>query len=597
MGSQRATQTWTYAWYSLMAAQALRHLRVGCSFVPQTEPGNWFTIVDDPRRTTVVAFELAMGLERERTQYNLAGVEIVRKHRTIHVGQHSGFSDVFVPVARGKTLYGVLVSGPILTREPTAPWLKSLWQELSGATTDPDDEAFLRFARSTLDSHVFEGEALDVVIGQVQDIANAMSGGARIRHRVLDGSDQWLASRRRAPEASMWTMASEMVDREANAAWMASYRATDRALEGLPRLPNHVIAVAAHGSDEDDLEPVDLLIRTHRLQRACAAFANEFPNTVAGRIGSQAAFFLTYIDPAPQARSRLIAFAERLRRMARRRLGTDVYFGFSAAARLGGELPRRYDESFWAVLLGLHNAQRHTFYGERGARHSAESPGLYRSARVLYEHFAVGRPRETDLCAEQVVKEVLWLSSGSLEVVRSHLLQILWELLTLTERRAAIDKRTVSDLLANVTSRLRESRTTQALAGLFVELTRELAETVARPGAADRRSKLERARRLVEQSDRAARLDLATVAAKIGMSRSNFTRSFRATYRTSFGEFVVRTRVERSKRLLRSTTLGMSQISAEAGWSSPSYFFQAFKRTTGTTPGQYQRRARGGVRS
>jgi AraC-like DNA-binding protein len=173
------------------------------------------------------------------------------------------------------------------------------------------------------------------------------------------------------------------------------------------------------------------------------------------------------------------------------------------------------------------------------------------------------------------------------------LLQILWELLALTERRAAIDKRTVSDLLANVTERLRDSRTTQALAGAFVQLTRELADTIQRPEAADRKSKLERARRLVEQADRGAALDLDSIAAKIGMSRSNFTRGFRAAYHTSFSEFVLRTRVERSKQLLQSTTLDASQVSIEAGWSSVSYFSQAFKRTTGMTPGEYQRRTRG----
>jgi AraC-like DNA-binding protein len=575
-----------------MHVHGLRRFRLGCSLIASSEPHLWFTIAPDPRRTTIVAYELALGLERERTRHNLECLEVVRRSRKTHVARRLGFCDLFVPVLEGKTLHAVLVCGPVLAQAPTASALKARWEELTRAPVEPDDESFSRFVRSTLDSHVFEAETFAELIRYLEGLARKISGSFRASGKMQDTVQSSMALRRGVPEAGMWELAAEMVDREGNAPWMASYRSTDRGYEGLARLPNHVITVAPYWSDDREFEPADLLIRTHQLQRLCAAFARDSENTVAGRIGSEAAFFLTHFDPK-SARSRLLSFAERVRRLASRQLGADVYCGFSAAARHGSELPQRYDEAFWALLWGLHNGERHMFYGERGSRDSAESPGLYRSARLLYEHFGTGRPRETDLAAEQVVKDVLWLSNGSLEVVRSHLLQILWELIALTERRAAIDKRTISDLLANVNERLRDSRTTQALAGAFVKLTRELAETVQRPEAADRKSKLERARRLVEQADRGAALDIDSIAAKVGMSRSNFTRYFRAAYRTSFSQFVVRTRVERSKQLLQSSTLDASQVSAEAGWSSVPYFFQAFKRTTGMTPGEYQRRTRG----
>jgi AraC-like DNA-binding protein len=586
---RRSTERWQHSWQSIMSVLGLRRYRLGCSFVPSSEPGNWFTIAPDPRRTTIVSYELALGLERERTRYNLECLEIARRSRKLYVGHRLGFCDLFVPVMEEKALRGVLVCGPVLARAPTLATLKSEWQELTRAPAEPDDESFLRFVRSTLDCHVFEAETFVELVRHLETVARKISGSSRVGGPMISNVEEGMAFRRRVPEAGMWELAAEMVDRESNAPWMASYRATDRGYEGLARLPNHVIAVAPYWSDDRELDPADMLIRTDQLQRLCAALARDSENTVAGRIGSQAAFFLTHIETR-SARPRLVSFAERVRRVASRQLGADVFCGFSAAARHGSELPQRYDEAFWALLWGLHNGERHTFHGDRGTRDTAQSPGLYRSARLLYEHFGTGRPRETDLSAEQVVKDVLWISNGSLEVVRSHLLQILWELLALTERRAAIDKRTVSDLLANVSERLRDSHTTQALAGSFIKLTRELAETIERPEAADRKSKLERARRLVEQSDRGAALDLDSIAAKIGMSRSNFTRCFRAAYHTSFSEFVVRSRVERSKQLLQSTTLDASQVSAEAGWSSVSYFCQAFKRTTGMTPGEYQRR-------
>jgi AraC-like DNA-binding protein len=121
-------------------------------------------------------------------------------------------------------------------------------------------------------------------------------------------------------------------------------------------------------------------------------------------------------------------------------------------------------------------------------------------------------------------------------------------------------------------------------------MVRELLETVERPGELGRRAKLERARRMVEHGGPQARLDLDSVAAGVGMSRSNFARCFRATYGTTFGEFVLRSRIERSKKLLRGTALKIADVSNEAGWSSPSYFHQAFKRLTKMTPEQYKHR-------
>ena len=237
----------------------------------------------------------------------------------------------------------------------------------------------------------------------------------------------------------------------------------------------------------------------------------------------------------------------------------------------GGELPARYDEALWAVLWGLHKGRPLTFHSEAGAQVPTTTAGLYRSSRILYESFAVMQRREAGVAAQHVVKDVLWISSGNLEVMRSHFVEVLWELLSVTERRDVVDKRTSSEMLEGFTVRLRTARTTHDVTHSFTQMVRELLDTVERPGELGRRAKLERARRLVEQGQTNTKLDLASVAAGVGMSRSNFARCFRATYGTTFAEFVLRSRIERSKKLLRSTSLRVAEVSNEAGWSSPSY--------------------------
>jgi AraC-like DNA-binding protein len=593
ISSMSSPEAWMVAWRSLMDASSLHRLRLGCSFVPRTEPDNWFGIADDPRRTTVVSFELSYGLERERSEYGLRGLAIARETKRTHVGERAGFADFFIPVVRAGEVCGVLVCGPVLHHVPTIASLKDAWRGITGAPADPDDEAFLRFVRCTLDSHVYEGDALRRLLRHVESMATTMAGTDSPSARMQDDLSGWLELRRAVPEAGMWDVASEIVDPEKNAQWTASYRATDRELEGIPQMPNFVVAVAPCDPERGELDATALLLRTHALQRACGTFALSLRNTVAGRIGSEAAFFLTFLDTnrPDRERSRLAALADKIDRFSKRILGTEVVCGFGERARHGAELPTRYDEALWAALWGLHKGRKISFYADAGGHDPTSAAGLYRSTRALGQSFTAGRRRETGIAAEQVVKDVLWVSDGGLEVMRSHFLEVLWELLAIAERRDALDRRVSSEMLADFSVRMRRSRTTHDVTHSFTALVRELLHAAERPGQLGRRARLERACRLVE-SGQGTGLDLVTVAARVGMSRSRFAAAFRETYRTSFGQFAQRARLERSKAMLRGTTLKAAEVGAEAGYSSPSYFHQAFKRMVGMTPEQYRQSIR-----
>jgi AraC-like DNA-binding protein len=210
----------------------------------------------------------------------------------------------------------------------------------------------------------------------------------------------------------------------------------------------------------------------------------------------------------------------------------------------------------------------------------------------LCEGFTRGHPQETSVAAQQMVKDVFWISGGSLEVMRSHFLGVLWELLALAERRYAFDGRTASDLLASITARLRAARTPRQMTEAFTSTVRELLAAAERPSVLGLRATLERACRLAEQAEPGQLVDPSTIAARVGLSRAHFSRSFREAYGMGFRRFVLTERVRRSQRLLRETGLRIGRVGTEAGFSSPSYFVQAFKRETGMTPQEYKGKIR-----
>lgn len=72
------------------------------------------------------------------------------------------------------------------------------------------------------------------------------------------------------------------------------------------------------------------------------------------------------------------------------------------------------------------------------------------------------------------------------------------------------------------------------------------------------------------------------------MSKSNLLKKMKAIVRMSPGEFVLEIRLKKAKEFLADKTLSISLISSETGFSSPSYFAQAFTRRYGLSPKQFR---------
>jgi AraC family transcriptional regulator len=84
--------------------------------------------------------------------------------------------------------------------------------------------------------------------------------------------------------------------------------------------------------------------------------------------------------------------------------------------------------------------------------------------------------------------------------------------------------------------------------------------------------------------------DLARVA---GVSRFHFARQFRARTGESPMGYLLRTRVERAKALLRDSRTRVIDISAELGFADQSHFARTFRRLVGMPPSVYARAANG----
>lgn len=84
-------------------------------------------------------------------------------------------------------------------------------------------------------------------------------------------------------------------------------------------------------------------------------------------------------------------------------------------------------------------------------------------------------------------------------------------------------------------------------------------------------------------------LNLAMVSDAVGLSSSYFSRLFKKEKGIGLNNYIAVARINHSKSLLQDTSLPLSDIALQSGFSTASYFSRIFKKSTGITPGEYRR--------
>jgi AraC-like DNA-binding protein len=85
-------------------------------------------------------------------------------------------------------------------------------------------------------------------------------------------------------------------------------------------------------------------------------------------------------------------------------------------------------------------------------------------------------------------------------------------------------------------------------------------------------------------------LRLASIASAVGLSPYHFARLFKAQTRFAPHEFLIVTRIDRAKILLKLSLLSVKEIGFGCGFRSEVSFVTTFKRKTGFTPTEFRKR-------
>lgn len=83
-------------------------------------------------------------------------------------------------------------------------------------------------------------------------------------------------------------------------------------------------------------------------------------------------------------------------------------------------------------------------------------------------------------------------------------------------------------------------------------------------------------------------LSVKLLAEHVGLSQNYFCALFKQTTQSTVNDFLIRIRIDKTQKLLRSTDLRLYEITEKVGLTDPNYLSALFKRITGQTPSQYR---------
>ena len=95
---------------------------------------------------------------------------------------------------------------------------------------------------------------------------------------------------------------------------------------------------------------------------------------------------------------------------------------------------------------------------------------------------------------------------------------------------------------------------------------------------------------IIEENISDEQFGVSELAREAGMSRSNLLRKIKKLTRQSVSQFIRQVRLQHAMELLSQTSLNVSEVSYQVGFSSSSYFIKCFRDYYGYPPGEVGKR-------
>lgn len=282
--------------------------------------------------------------------------------------------------------------------------------------------------------------------------------------------------------------------------------------------------------------------------------------------------------------------AEHYRRVLHRisaALGRSITIGLSAPAGGPSEVPAAYQQALLATDYRFRYGRGHVICFEQLESEPGEYDFPHELVRHMLETLRLGKLQTARDLLEQVITEAKRASFEDYKFAVQMLVRM--------TRRELIDRMPANAGTDQALRKLVDRVALQDTAAELIESFADAFEMFGRRMDADRELRnqtvVDRVRVIVAEEISDPNLSVDLIAEQVGLSTNYLRDLFKTSTGTSISTLVLDKRLHMAQHQLETTADSVKQIAAQTGFQNYTYFFTAFKRSTGMTPRQYRMNA------
>lgn len=227
---------------------------------------------------------------------------------------------------------------------------------------------------------------------------------------------------------------------------------------------------------------------------------------------------------------------------------------------------------------------------EEGEVNSAKGVSLYDTLEQLKDALKTGKKESMQLCLAKMEEDI----KGAY-VDKSRACMYLEQMIrAVTNAYASMfqDQKMLNEKSEMLLHQVTEQKTFHQAIGLVKEYAETVFEKLSSINSSAGQRQALLAVDYIHNNYMDAGLSLNSICSYLNISTSHFSTIFKEVTGETFMEVLIRTRMEKAKELLETTTLKNYEIAEKVGFSDPHYFGISFKKMTGKTPTEYAKEYR-----
>jgi YesN/AraC family two-component response regulator len=255
------------------------------------------------------------------------------------------------------------------------------------------------------------------------------------------------------------------------------------------------------------------------------------------------------------------------------------------------ELPRAYEEASEALRFRLLHGRGQVIYIEDVVLEQEDAAGAVfpKEREELFAGYVkLGNAEQ----AKRIVRDLIASCAAQKHRIHYAELQfVLFKIITIVLQTLQHLGADINRLVRVDSNPFRDVMALESMEQLQVWFDGFLQNAADGVGAGKQRKDNHHVARVIEilEQDHAKDLSLNSVSEMLDLNPSYVSRLFKQYTGVSFTEYLTDIRISRSKELLRTTRLQVSEVGSQVGFHNAYYFIKVFKENVGVTPGEFKK--------